>query len=257
MCSSDLDPVRAANVRFASIPADWSRVIYSNYGGLVEVTRHPEYVDSDRFKELQGAARKVSAYFRAVPNSDRIGEVKTLAVQTRRRIDFLAALDPSSVKAADAATAEETLAVVVEKEGRIRRVDDPLARDGKAYRLDPAAGVCVNVQMNDVHTDAEGLYKVRARVRAELNAGVQGEAFFGAVCDSSRKYNVSPIAHVRYKADAIRTEGYEWYDLADAWRPNAKQSVRLSIGDWDRNAANRNPAVKALFVDAFEIVRVK
>jgi len=252
------DPVRAANVRFASIPADWSRVVYSNYGGLLEVTRHPEYVNSRRFKELQAAARKVSAYFKEVPNSDKIGEVKTLAVQTRRRIDFLASLDPASVKAADSATAEETLAVVVEKkDGRVRRVDDPLARDGKAYRLEPAAGVCVNVQMNDVHTDAEGYYKVRARVRAELNAGVQGEAFFGAVCDSSKKYNVSPVAYVRHKADALKTDGYEWYDLADAWRPNAKQSVRLSIGDWDKNAANRNPAVKAIFVDAFEIVRVK
>lgn len=251
------DPVRAANVRFASIPADWCRVIYSNFGGQVEVTRHPEYVDSPRFRELQAAAKLVSAYFREVYNSDQIGEVRELILQTRRRIDAFAALDPRTVKAADAATAEETLAVIIEKAGRLQRLDDPLARDGKAYRLDPVAGAFVNVQMNDIHTDPEGFYRVRARVRVERNPGVPGEAFFGAVCDASKTFNVSPITHTGYRAENLGTDGYAWYDLTDAWQPNAKQTVRLSIGDWDRKAANRNPAVKALWIDAFEVVRVR
>ena len=250
------DPVRAQNVAWASIPADWCRVIYSNFGGQVEVTRHPEYVNSPRFGKLQAAARNVSRYFRNVYNSDQVGEVKELILQTRRRIDGFAALDPKTVKAADAAQAEETLAVVVEKEGRLRRLDDPAAGDGKAYRLDPVPGAMVTVQMNDVHTDPDGFYKVRARVRVERNPDADGEAFFGAVCDSSKTYSPSPIARKGYRASQMK-DGYAWYDLTDAWTPNPKQQVRLSIGDWDRNAANRNPAVRALWIDAFEIVRVK
>ena len=249
------DPVRAQNVAWASIPADWSRVIYSNFGGQVEVTRHPEYVDSPRFGELQAAARNVSRYFRNVYNSDQVGEVKELILQTRRRIDGFAALDPKAVKATDAAQAEATLAVVVEKEGRLVRADDPAAGDGKAYRLDPVPGAMVTVQMNDVHTDPDGFYKVRARVRVERNPDADGEAFFGAVCDSSKTYSPSPIARKGYRASQMK-DGYAWYDLTGAWTPNPKQQVRLSIGDWDRNAANRNPAVKALWIDAFEIVRM-
>ena len=252
------DPVRARNVRWASVPADWCRVFYSNFGAIAEVTRHPEYVDTPRFRELQSAARNVAALYREDPKSANIAEVRTLVKQMRRRIDHFAALDPKSVKAADRVQKEETFAVVVQKPGAttVMPVTDPLAGDGKAYRIEPVPNGSVECMMNDVHVDSDGRYKIRARVRVDRVPGVDGEVFFGGVYDSSKTFRPKAIIRKGYKTGDLQTDGYAWYDLTDAWTPVPTQTVRLSIGNWDRKAANRNPAVRALYVDAFEIVRV-
>jgi len=110
--------------------------------------------------------------------------------------------------------------------------------------------------MNDVHVDSDGLYKIRARIRVELVPGAEGEAFFGGVYDSSKTFRPKAILRKGCSTKAIASDGYAWYDLTDAWTPTPTQTVRISVGEWDRKASNRNPAVQAVYIDAFEIVRV-
>ena len=251
------DPIRARNVRLASIPIDWCRVFYSNYGALAEVTRCPEYVNSSRFRELQDAARNVARLFREEPKSATIGEVKQLVRQMRRRIDYFASLDPTTVKAADKICVEEGFAVVEEQKGVVERVEDLLSGDGKAYKLSPVPNAQVVIEMNDVHTDPDGLYKIRAKVRIERTEKHEGEAFYGAVSDSSGTLRPKSIIRKGYFIKDVVSNGYAWYDITDPWIPNPTHTVKFSIGEWNRKTFNRNLAIKAVYLDAFEIVRVK
>ena len=114
-----------------------------------------------------------------------------------------------------------------------------------------------SVSKIDVHTDPDGLYKIRAKVRIERTEKHEGEAFYGAVSDSSGTLRPKSIIRKGYFIKDVVSNGYAWYDITDPWIPNPTHTVKFSIGEWNRKTFNRNLAIKAVYLDAFEIVRVK
>jgi hypothetical protein len=50
-------------------------------------------------------------------------------------------------------------------------------------------------------------------------------------------------------------DGYQWYDVA-TWQPEAKQYVWIGPGRFNKEKLKANPAIKAVYVDRIELVRV-
>jgi hypothetical protein len=131
-------------------------------------------------------------------------------------------------------------------------VKDPLAEDGSAMKLfNTHYEWCTTFQMNRVAYDEGATYKIRARLRVEKAPGEKGEAVWMGVYDSAARRGEGGR---ELKNDDIKTEGYEWYDVA-TWKPNDNEYFWIGPGRFDLKAGHS--AIKGLYIDKLDISRVR
>jgi hypothetical protein len=132
-------------------------------------------------------------------------------------------------------------------------VKDPIADDGAALKLyNTHYEWCAQWRVDPSWFEEEGKYTVRMRVRVEKSGKGDGEAFWAGVYDVARKRSYGEI---RPKVSEVK-DGYQWYDVA-TWKPELKQYVWIGPGNFDKATLKTNPAIKAVYIDRIELVRVK
>jgi hypothetical protein len=131
-------------------------------------------------------------------------------------------------------------------------VSDPLAADGTALKLyNTHYEWCTQWRVDPSWFEKAGQYKVRMRIRVDKSGQGDGEAFWAGVYDTARKRGYGQIAP---KVSQVQ-DGYQWYDVA-TWQPEAKQYVWIGPCRFDKKTLKTNPAIKAVYIDRIELVRV-
>ena len=93
-------------------------------------------------------------------------------------------------------------------------------------------------------------YRIRMRVRVEKEPGRDGEAFWAGVYDPESKKSRGGCER---KTSAV-ADGYAWYDVAE-WVPERGHYFWIGPGRFDKkNPAN--PAIKAVYLDQLELIRL-
>ncbi len=130
-------------------------------------------------------------------------------------------------------------------------VADPLADDGQAVKLfGTHYEWCLQWRLDTGMFEPGAKYKVRMRIRVEKTPR-EGEAFWAGVYDYGRKKSWGQIAP---KTAAVK-DGYQWYDVA-TWTPDASQYIWVGPGRFDKKGGKQS-AISAVYVDKFELLRVK
>ena len=123
--------------------------------------------------------------------------------------------------------------------------DDPLARDGRAVRLDGDKEVCTAwFWLDALHTDSEGLYQPRVRVRSGATAP-GGIAFCTGIYNRETETAVSGIV---VSNDAVAASGrYAWYSL-NAFSPKKGDALWIGLAN--------GPVRPDVWIDRLEFVRL-
>lgn len=129
-------------------------------------------------------------------------------------------------------------------------VADPEAEDGAAAKLfGTHFEWCVQWRVDPAWFTPGARYAVRMRIRVE-KSGIPGKAFWAGVYDTLRRRG---FGQIEPRVDQV-ADGYQWYEIA-VWTPEAGQYVWIGPGQFDKKAGAAS-AVKAVFVDRMELVRV-
>ena len=256
------DPVRLRHVELDMAMNDKMRIMRDNVGAPVEVSRHPEYVMSARFAELQAGARRYLDLIRkewslTVTAWSRDGRNE----RWMRKARHLATMDPAKVVAADRAFMG--IGNAWYKAGaKVSLVNDPGATGGKALRLSPKASnnpeygaAAVAFCLDEIHFDKGGTYKVRVRVKVKAKSGAMGDAFRCSLYGDVGKLNLGEIGGTTVAVSATSGE-YRWYDVLEPWKPDVSERIAFGVADWDRIKTNYNPDIEAVWIDGIEISRV-
>ena len=123
--------------------------------------------------------------------------------------------------------------------------DDPLARDGRAARLDGDKEVCTAwFWMDALDTDAEGLYQPRIRARSGAPAP-GGIAFRAGIYNRETETAVSGI--VVSNDAAVASGHYAWYSL-EAFSPKRGDTLWIGLAE--------GPVRPDVWIDRLEFVRL-
>ena len=209
----------------------------------VWVSRHPETFavpkDAARlYKELDGRFRKALKRGRDIG----IGNERALWQWPRRNWKALGELKRPA-KGSD--RAEATCRVVdTESTSRGDVVKDGEAAGGEAMRIaNSSSEVGVYFRMANVAFDAEGVYRLRARVKVEKTSpNAKGEAFWMKLGEKEVRVNVEDVA----------ADGYQWYDLYEG-KLSRDWVFRIGCGNFARGGGVK--AVKDLRFDRLEFMR--
>ena len=103
--------------------------------------------------------------------------------------------------------------------------------------------VGVYFRMANVAFDAEGVYRLRARVKVEkASPNAKGEAFWMKLGEKEVRVNVEDVA----------ADGYQWYDLYEG-KLSRDWVFRIGCGNFARGGGVK--AVKDLRFDRLEFMR--
>lgn len=251
------DSERLRHVKLDIAMNDVMRILRDNVGAPVEVSRHPEYVNGQRFAELRAAAQSYLELAKEMPELMTIGHDRNFCRLWELKARHLASMDPSKVVAADSAFMSPDVAVYAMCKDRVTLVDDPDAMTGKALRLTPKAKVDDLVFfMNCAHFDRGGTYRVRVRAKAKVVPGAKGGVFR---C-SRRSFQKEHLEAWHVSGSTVFagdvSEEYRWYDMVEPWKPEVTDSICFGCADWDGKKTNFNPNVEAIWLDGIELVRV-
>jgi hypothetical protein len=132
-------------------------------------------------------------------------------------------------------------------------VDDPLAEDGTALKLfNTHYEWCTQWRIDPALFEPGTTYRVRMRLRVEKSGEADGEAFWAGVYDTVRK---TGFGQIQPKVSEV-ADGYQWYEVA-TWKPEANQYIWIGPGRFAKDQSPANPAIRAVYVDRFELVRVQ
>jgi hypothetical protein len=130
------------------------------------------------------------------------------------------------------------------------RVADNQAEDGFAMKLfNTHYEWCLTWNVNPAVFEPGQQYRLRARVRV-AKTDRQGSAFWTGVYDTARKKSWGQI---QPNTSTVQ-EGYQWYEVI-TWTPQADQYVWIGPGPFEKD--DGQSAIKAVYVDRFELTRVK
>ena len=228
----------AENVLRARLPVDFTRALRGY--ARPSLSRRP--VDRARYAQEQEGARRVVSVLDAPGGLRFAGDVAWNAA-FRRRICEFAARPPPDKPARRLALEEWNL--IGRMPTSFAVADDPLARDGRAVRLDGHKEVCTAwFWMDALDTDAEGLYQPRVRVRSGASAP-GGIAFCAGIYNRETETAVSGIV---VSNDAVVASGrYSWYSL-DAFSPKRGDALWIGLAP--------GPVRPDVWIDRLEFVRL-
>ena len=251
------DTARERNVEWALNATDYTRIMRSSWGAQYECTAHPEYVHSQRFSELQQAARRIVKALDDDPilagRKKKMPGQEEEALHAEHRIRYLASLDPKSVKASDSVVVEADSLAFASGGGVLKVVQDSNATNGAAVRFsDAAISSQLKFRLDTVHCDPDASYKLRFRLRVERKPDAPKDvwAFCGERIDL-----VSGGPQERKFTQGDTSEEYQWYELGRPWTPTPSQQVLFRLGGFGNKGYKTHPVVKFAYLDKIEIVR--
>ena len=210
----------------------------------VWVTRHPEEFPipteaSRLYKELEGRFRKALVTRR---RDIGIGNNRALWQWPRRNWKALAQM---TRPANGADRAEATCRNIDTRHtSKADVVKDKNAADGEAMKISTSSqGVAVFFRMSNVAFDADGIYRIRARVEvSKADPQAKGEAFWMRLGERE----------VRVKTEDVASDGYIWYDL---YTGRLDRNWMFTIGPGSFARGGGAQTVGDLRFDCLEFVR--
>ena len=250
------DPALSYNVRMSALPVTYARLerwpattvaLADRDGVLTPVGIAPEYATLAR-EFLAGIAE---------------GKITHISESHTRHTDYLAKLHkrledcPSASQSpivgqrrADRLLIEDRMMSLGRPGEWGERVPDDQAQDGFAIKLfNTHYEWCLQWRVNPTIFEPDAKYKLRVRARV-VKSDHEGSAFWAGVYDMARKKS---RGQTQPKTSAVH-EGYEWYDVA-TWVPEVDQYLWLGPGPFKKDGGQS--AIKAVYVDCFELTRAK
>ena len=250
------DPVLTRRVRIERAMNDFSRILLDNVGAPVEVSRNPEYVNGERFKDLREAAQSYYALMKEDAHFLHAGEQLAMSARILRKVRHLATMDPKAVKAADKGILGVNMVGITGKKDKVEIVKDPDATGGKAIKIYPkASGNIATYYLHDVHFDKGGVYRIRVRAKVQPKPGAKGGAFRCGIWSNAAAYSANELQGTTVKVEEAK-DGYAWYDVCKPWKPDVNEKIHFGNAPWNVKKNNFNPNVEAIYLDCLEIIRV-
>jgi hypothetical protein len=165
---------------------DYTRIMRSGEISAYALCRDGKYPMTPKMKELQTAARRIAADWKAFPRTARISEDSAVIEASKRRIERYAQFDPSK-------------AIV----GKC--VDIPVSElatwsNGKYFKLD----------FSDILVETGSVCRVKARIRVDLPVDAKfGDKVFGMFARGQPKTGRSYYV----KDNKPDSDGFGWYEL--------------------------------------------
>ena len=235
------DPVFAYNVRMSRIALDYAR-FYLDYNALDLVS--PQDETSARC-ETEGSLRRIASA---------LGGERRVAFSQFKDYDkwmheMLARPDRLPVRGhrrAGYAEVEDSICAIRSAE-EARRVDDPLADDGRAIEcFGGRYGWCVTIyHLGGGKFRPDARYRVRVRARVAKVPGAKGNAFWSGIYSQVPKPRDSVKRVVRMSE--VRDDGYAWYDIGE-WKPEKDDYFWFGAGEFNRTKGEES-SVKAAYID--------
>ena len=228
----------AANVLRARLPVDFTRALR----GYARPRLSYRPIDRVRYAQEQEGARRVVSVLDAPGGLRFAGDVAWNEAFRRRLREFAARPLPD----------KPVRRLMLEEWNLIGRMptsfavaDDPLARDGRAVRLDGHKEVCTAwFWMDALDTDTRGLYQPRVRVRCDATAP-GGIAFCAGIYNRETETAVSGIV---VSNDTLVASGrYAWYSLK-AFSPKKGDALWIGLVN--------GPVRPDVWIDRLEFVRL-
>ena len=180
------DPVRLRNVQWEMNANDYTRIMRSGEISAYALCRDGKYPMTPKMKELQTAARRIAADWKAFPRTARISEDSAVIEASKRRIERYAQFDPSKAtvgKCVDIPASELTT-----------------WSNGRYFKLD----------FSDILVEAGSVCRVKARIKVDLLADAKpGDKVFGMFVRGQPKTGRSYFVK-NLKPDS---DGFGWYEL--------------------------------------------
>ena len=244
-------PAHAYNVRMGAIPVLYARLAHWRpvEAKTVWVTANPHLYDVP--PEPQHLAAALLARFHEAKDI-RISE--NAEAHDKILADWALLAQPAAHTSAAAqtrATIEDTLLNLTHRGTWCDTVADPSAGDHSALKLyNTHYEWCASLPFSRVAFDPGHKYRLRVLLRVEKEPGAVGEAFRAGVYDPTTKQSCGGIE----PKVAATADGYAWYEVAE-WVPQPEHYLWIGPRRFDK-AAGTASAIKAVFVDKFELSRV-
>ena len=244
-------PTHRYNVRMGAIPVLYVRLLRLAPMDDIKVwvTQNPKQYDVPPARRTL-AADLLTRFHEA--KNIRISEsaeshYKTLALWT----NWANPLPVTAATPQTRATVEDTVLTLGKRGNWGDIVADPLAADKSTMKLfNTHYEWCATLPFSRVAFDPGKKYRIRMRVRVEKEPGKEGEAFWAGVYDPENKKSGGGCER---KTSTVG-DGYTWYDVAE-WVPARGHYFWIGPGRFDKKFP-ANPAIKAIYFDQLELIRV-
>jgi len=244
----DDEPIYAYNVRMSRLALDYAR-FHLNYNTL-DLVSPPD--DSTARREAAECLRRIGAALG--------GERHVAFSQFKdhdRWMHEIAAnpehLPPRGHRRAGFAEVEDAICAIRSPE-EARRVDDPLAEDGRAIEcFGGKHGWCVTIyHLGGGKLRPGARYRVRVRARVDKVPDANGNAFWSGIYSQVPKPrdNIKRVV----KIAEVKDDGYSWYDIGE-WRPEKDDYFWFGAGEFNRTKGEKS-SVKAVYIDKLSFEEV-
>jgi hypothetical protein len=245
-------PDHSYNVRMGAIPVLYARLMRMPALDEIKVwvTLNPQQFDPS--PERRALATELLARFEQATDI-RISE------STQQHERTLALWRNWASPAPDTAGVAQSRAVVQDSEISLQRrgvwgdsVPDSRARNGSAIKLyNTHYEWCATLPFRHVAFDPGQTYRLRMRVRVDNQPDTEGEAFWAGVYNPRTEQNRGSCERT---TEAV-TDEYTWYEVAE-WTPERDDYFWIGPGRFDP-ALGENPAIRAVYLDQLELLRLE
>jgi hypothetical protein len=184
------DPVRLRNVRWEMNANDYTRIMRSGDICDYALSRDGKYPMTPKIRELQSAARRIIADWKAFPRTAKVSEDSAVIDASKRRIERYARFDPSKASVGEFADvpASELTAL----------------SGGNVLRFD----------FSDIKIETGSVCRVKARIKVDLSADARpGDKVFGMFVRGQPKTGRSYFV----KDVKPGSDGFGWYELRNTF----------------------------------------
>ena len=246
------DPDALYNVRMGRFAVDYTRFLRNGVAGRL-------WADPDRDRYARdvvaaaGLAKRIQSALKLAEehrNRVKLSEVESREQMLRELFKRVANPAPPPSEQTRFVFDEMAFKCGVPAWGGM--TDDPLASNGRALKLENThwmwAGSC---PFNQFAFDTNRLYEVRVRLRIDRLSGPAdpstGAATAGVYDDSAKK----ELARISLSPADVK-DGYAWYELDGAFRPNDVQYLYVAPGWFDKTKSKSNPLIGGVWIDQVE-----